>query len=270
MVSSDLIPFSFDSKEIRVTDQNGDPWFILRDLLDAMESKTTTTAAVESIKQGLGEGFVGDIPLQTAGGTQTVIVVAESAATYLLSRSNTEKGRELNRFIHVEVLPSIRKTGKYEAPAKPEPKTEIKPRVVKEAFSAGLHIAKLCGFTGNHALLSADRCVREFTGRSALEMIGATHLLADERGRTYTPTDLGKMADPPMSGQKVNKAIEDGGMQVRDIKGEWTPLDKADGLFEWVDTGKRHSDGTPIKQMRWFVEVLDRLGIAYQIKGDAA
>lgn len=59
-------------------------------------------------------------------------------------------------------------------------------------------------------------------------------------------------------------------MQVKDIKGEWMPLDKAAGLFEWVDTGKRHSDGTPIKQMRWFVEVLDRLGIAYQLKGDAA
>jgi len=108
-----LTPFSFDSREIRVVDQNGNPWFILRDLLEAMESKTTTTAAVESIKQGLGEVFVNDIPLQTAGGMQQVIIVAESAATYLLSRSNTEKGRELNRFIHVEVLPSIHKTGSY-------------------------------------------------------------------------------------------------------------------------------------------------------------
>jgi len=113
-MQNQLIHFSFNTKEVRVTDQNGNEWFILRDLLDAMESKTTTTAAVESIKQGLGEVFVNDIPLQTAGGMQQVIIVAESAATYLLSRSNTDKGRELNRFIHVEVLPSIRKTGKYE------------------------------------------------------------------------------------------------------------------------------------------------------------
>ncbi len=113
-MQNQLIHFLFNTKEVRVTDQNGNEWFILRDLLDAMESKTTTTAAVESIKQGLGEVFVNDIPLQTAGGMQQVIIVAESAATYLLSRSNTDKGRELNRFIHVEVLPSIRKTGKYE------------------------------------------------------------------------------------------------------------------------------------------------------------
>lgn len=115
MTSQDLLSFTFNSKAIRVTDQNGDPWFILRDLLDAMGSATKVTDAVESIKQGLGEGFANDVPLQTKGGIQKTIIVSESAATYLLSRSNTEKGRELNRFIHVEVLPSIRKTGKYEA-----------------------------------------------------------------------------------------------------------------------------------------------------------
>lgn len=118
-----IIPFTFDSKQIRVTDQNGDPWFVLRDLLEAMASKTKSTDAVDSINQGLGEGFVNDVPLQTAGGTQKVIIVAEPAATYLLSRSNTEKGRELNRFIHVEILPSLRKTGAYQIdPPKPKRK----------------------------------------------------------------------------------------------------------------------------------------------------
>lgn len=80
---SQLIPFSFDTHEIRVTDQNGTPWFVLRDLIEAMESKTTTTAAVESIKQGLGGGFASDIPLPTAGGTQQTIIVegAHGSAT---------------------------------------------------------------------------------------------------------------------------------------------------------------------------------------------
>lgn len=117
---NDIIPFSFEQTEIRaVTDEQGDPWFVLRDLLDAMQSKTTTTAAVESINQGLGKGFVNDIPLQTDGGEQQVIIVSEAGATYLLSRSNTETGRRLNRFVHVDILPSIRKTGRYAIPAEP-------------------------------------------------------------------------------------------------------------------------------------------------------
>lgn len=110
---SNLMQFVFDTKEIRVTDQNGDPWFVLRDVLNAMESSTRPADAKSSIIENLGEGVVVDYPLQTAGGVQNVIVVHESAATFLVARSNTEKGRQLNRWIHTEVLPQIRKTGSY-------------------------------------------------------------------------------------------------------------------------------------------------------------
>ena len=50
---------------------------------------------------------------------QQTIIVSEPAATYLMARSNTEQGRKLNRFIHVEVLPQIRKTGQYATPQTP-------------------------------------------------------------------------------------------------------------------------------------------------------
>jgi prophage antirepressor-like protein len=109
-----LTNFSFDTHSVRVTDHDGRPWFVLRDLLEAMESKTHTTDAVNSINQGLGGGYVVDFPIvDSLGRPQQAIVVAEPAATYLLARSNTERGRALNRFIHVEVLPQIRKTGEY-------------------------------------------------------------------------------------------------------------------------------------------------------------
>ncbi len=117
---SNLIPFEFETTQVRtITDEHDDPWFVLRDILDAMQSKTTTTAAVESINQGLGKGFANGIPLETEGGTQDVTIIAEAAATYLLSRSNTEKGRRLNRFVHVDILPALRKTGRYALPAEP-------------------------------------------------------------------------------------------------------------------------------------------------------
>lgn len=93
--------------------------FVPRDLLNSMGSSTPVTVAIESIKQGLGEWFNNVIRLQTTGGKQRVIIVAEPAATYLLARSNTERGRNLNRFIHIDILPSIRKTGHYQQPAIP-------------------------------------------------------------------------------------------------------------------------------------------------------
>ncbi len=113
-----IVPFAFQLDEsvveIRtICNELGDPWFVLRDILSATKSSTTVTAAKSSIEQALGEGLVADIPLETAGGTQTATIVAEAGATFLVSRSTTEAGKRLNRFIHLEVLPQIRKTGQY-------------------------------------------------------------------------------------------------------------------------------------------------------------
>ena len=145
---SSIIVFSFGSHEIRVTDQDGNPWFVLRDLLAGMASKTTTTRAVESIKQGLGYGVVSDITLQTAGGTQQVIIIAESASTYLLSRSSTDKGRELNRFIHDEVLSAIRKAGSHwleqlSSSTRPSISTQPPQKVAGVAKNAGFYSLNL-------------------------------------------------------------------------------------------------------------------------------
>ena len=113
---------------------------------------------------------------------------------------------------------------------------------------------KVFGIVGNAAVLSTDNYVRAIAGRSLLEPLGATHLLADPRGRTYTPTELGRLCDPPMTAVKVNLALEQVGLQRRDM-GAWMPTDNAAKLCEWLDTGKRQGNGTPVKQVKWFGEV---------------
>lgn len=113
--------FAFVSHSIRVVFINGDPWFVLQDLLAAMGSSTQPSVAVASIKQGLGDGVNAVYPIfDSLNREQQVTIVAEAGATYLVSRSNTDTGRRLNRFLHAEVLPALRKTGRYEIPqAKP-------------------------------------------------------------------------------------------------------------------------------------------------------
>lgn len=113
-----LTPFVFENNSIRIIDADGNPWFVLRDLLDSMGSSTRPADAKSNIIENLGDGVVADYPIvDSMGREQQAIIVAESAATYLVARSNTDRGRKLNRFIHVEVLPSIRKTGGYQLPA---------------------------------------------------------------------------------------------------------------------------------------------------------
>jgi prophage antirepressor-like protein len=47
------------------------------------------------------------------GRVQDTIFIHESAFTFLVSRFRTEAEKKLNRFIHKELLPTIRKTGGY-------------------------------------------------------------------------------------------------------------------------------------------------------------
>jgi len=93
---SNIVEFAFENKEVRITDRNGKNWFVLRDVLSAMNSKTKRQEAVESIEDSLGKGEVDTLPLQTAGGIQDTLIISEPAVTYLLARSNTEEGKRLN------------------------------------------------------------------------------------------------------------------------------------------------------------------------------
>lgn len=88
---SNIVPFQFETKNIRtIIDERGDTWFVLRDVLGAMGTATPTTAAVESIISGLGEGYSKILPLTDNLGRnqQNTIFVAEKAVFHLLGRSS--------------------------------------------------------------------------------------------------------------------------------------------------------------------------------------
>lgn len=112
--STNVVPFDFEGNDVRIIDQEGGVWFILKDVLSAMGSSTRPAIAKTSIEQGLGDGVYDEYPIKDSlGRSQNITIISESAVTFLVSRSNTETGKRLNRWIHGEVLPSIRKTGSY-------------------------------------------------------------------------------------------------------------------------------------------------------------
>lgn len=111
-----LTIFQFDQQSIRTGEVDGQPVFCLSDLLVAMHSKTTLGDAKLAVSSTLGEGYVVSIPFETAGGIQNLLFVFEAGATLIISRSRTEAGKKLCHWLHVEILPSIRKTGGYQKP----------------------------------------------------------------------------------------------------------------------------------------------------------
>ena len=113
---SNLSIFQFESKDVRtLTDErDGSVWFVLRDVLAAMGTSTPPNVAKASVEEVFGDEYNKVIPiLDSLGRKQNTTIVNEPATTFLISRSNTEVGKKMNRWIHGEVLPSIRKTGSY-------------------------------------------------------------------------------------------------------------------------------------------------------------
>lgn len=256
---TNVVPFSFESQEIRVFSIDGNPWFVAKDVAKALGYANHNDALNRHCK-----GVVKRYPLQTAGGIQEVRIIAEPDTYRLIASSHLPEAQRFEVWLFEEVLPSIRKTGGYVHPQATSTPTTPNAQEIVDTFHCLLRLAHTCGFAENQALLSADAGTKKLVGTSALALIEATHLHADQRGRTYTPTELGRMLPIRESGKAFNAKLNLCGLQERDDAGCWIPTVKAQGLYEWSDTGKRHSDGVPVKQLKWFVSVLDAAKYRWQ------
>ena len=108
-----ILKFNNESP-IRVVIKDGVHWFAVTDILEACKTATKMDDVKKSILQTFGDGGVDSLPIKdTIGRVQETTVTPEYGVTYLLSRSETELGRKINRWLHMEVLPSIRKYGYY-------------------------------------------------------------------------------------------------------------------------------------------------------------
>ena len=91
-----------------------------------------------------------------------------------------------------------------------------------------------------------------------LSNLGATALIADTKEALLTPTDIGKQLG--LSAQKVNKLLEDAGLHQRlqcaKNKKIWDVTTAGAKYAEVLDTGKKHDNGTPIKQIKWYSSVV--------------
>ena len=252
-MSSQLIPFQFEAFPIRVVMIDDNPWWVATDVCAALEIANNRDALTR-----LDDDEKGVASTDTLGGKQDMAIVNEPGLYSLILGSRKPEAKAFKRWITHDVLPSIRQIGRYVLPTA-QPKATLREERELQALARDtMRTLKAFGIVGNAAVISTDNYCRTVAGRSILEPLGATHLLADARGRTYTPTELGKMCNPPLSAIKFNLALESVGLQRCDM-GVWMPSDKAAGLCEWLDTGKRHSNGTPVKQVRWFASVLDRV-----------
>lgn len=169
-MSTQLIPFSFESHEIRVaSDERGAVWFVAKDVADALDI-SWSSATLAPIK----DEWKGGMKFITPGGEQELIVILEQAVYKLAFRSRKPEAERFSDWA-ADVIASIRKTGSYvldAAKVAPSAALDTAMRYAKE----GARLARAFGFDRNMIALSANNLARTVTGIDVLEYMGAAHL----------------------------------------------------------------------------------------------
>ena len=114
--------------EVRTLMVNNEPWFVGKDVAEALGYARTADAVAAHVDAE--DKGVGKIP--TPGGEQDVTIINESGLYSLVLSSKLPTAKQFKRWVTHEVIPSIRKHGMY----------------ANLHLQAAKGVGKLLGFTG--------------------------------------------------------------------------------------------------------------------------
>ena len=100
--------FNYGKQQVRTVEQNGEAWFVAKDIAGILGFKDATHTI-----RGLDEDEKGLQKVETPYGMQDMTIISEAGLYTLLVRSNKPEAKPFRRWVTHEVLPSIRKTGAY-------------------------------------------------------------------------------------------------------------------------------------------------------------
>lgn len=110
-----LVSFDFRDNTVRSVVIDNEPWFIAKDVCEVLE-----LADVSKACSRLDEDEKLVRVLFVSGQNRDSLFINESGLYSLILTSRKPQAKEFKKWITSEVLPSIRKTGKYEVQAKPQ------------------------------------------------------------------------------------------------------------------------------------------------------
>lgn len=122
-------------------------------------------------------------------------------------------------------------------------------------------LMSLFGINSNMQTLALNNAMQKEFGVNLLETWGVNGLKAETQEQLLTPTDIAVSLG--IGTRKSVAPLLDLGLQTsqRDHKDrlyyELTDKGLEHGIY--LDTSKRHSDGTPVRQIKWYASVIEVL-----------
>ena len=180
--------------------------------------------------------YLSDFGFSQQAGKESFI--PENIFYRLAMKAKNETAERFQAWIADKVVPSIRKFGNY---------GNFSAMKAENIMAFATSVFSAAGIKGNQLALALDRTAKHYTGESMLAL-GGIELEAETKHQALTPTEIGM--ELGFTGQRVNEILAGAGLQHR-ISKKWEPLEPGMPYAVMIDTGKKHSDGTPIRQLKW-------------------
>ena len=109
MNTAQIIPFKFETREVRTLLIDDQPWFVASDVASALCYRDAFNMC-----RNLDEDEKGTQIVSTPGCDQEMTVINESGLYSAILRSRKAEAKRFKKWVTAEVLPAIRKHGRYE------------------------------------------------------------------------------------------------------------------------------------------------------------
>lgn len=209
--------FDYNEHQVRTVEQNGEPWFVLKDVCDVLGLTTTARVSERLDEDEVSQTHV----IDSIGRRQETTIISESGLYNVILRSDKTEAKPFRRWVTSEVLPSIRRTGWY-----------IKDQ---DTLSAEELIAK--------AVIVAQKTLAEREARLAAltvenQIMAPKAEYFDELCYRGTLTNFRETAkELGVSPKKFVNDLVEGKYIYRDKRGKLLPYEGAnDGYFEVKET----------------------------------
>lgn len=184
------ISFTFENAAVRTLGNSETPLFVALDVATALGYANPKAAPAKLVDS---EDLI-KAEIDTKGGKQIVNCVNESGLYALIFGSKLESAKRFKRWVTSEVLPAIRKTGKYECPLSPETLTEahsyaIMSAVAKRAKSCGAHYQTIYRALKARYQVTKYTHIRESDFDDAMRFIQTVDLRVPEAAHEESPFD---------------------------------------------------------------------------------
>lgn len=196
-----------DFGDVRVVEYNGEPYFVAKEVCDILGYTNSRKAIADHVD----EEDKGVTKCDTPGGKQNLTIINESGLYSLIIGSKLPEAKQFKHWVTSEVLPSIRKTGKYSARKEPSESTQARLINAKVRFARELQrMAEIETLSPTY---------KQILIAQAAEMLTGVQMpLPKLDSRTYSAGEVGKMLG--VSANKIGRLAKEHELKTDEF-GAW-------------------------------------------------